>query len=228
MKQMIMVVEDDHMLRGLIKIYLERAGYDVVEAADGEAAKNTFLKHSPCLVILDLMLPKVSGEEICTWIREDLKNSDVSIIMLTAKSQTTDKIKGLRMGADHYVTKPFNPDELIAHVEALLRRTGKYCQKVTIDGLSIMPRKAKVLLYDQEISLTKIEFQLLYLFMTNPGVVFTREQLMDELYSAGEKDILDRTIDAHIKKLREKIEKIPSQPERILTRRGMGYLFVQK
>lgn len=222
-----MVVEDDSMLRGLIKVYLEKEGYDVMEAADGEIAKMMYLKHNPCLIILDLMLPKISGEALCSWIREDLNDSDVSIIMLTAKSRMDDKIKGLRMGADHYVTKPFNPDELIAHAEALLRRTGQYCQKVTRDGLSILPRKAKVLLYGEEIHLTKIEFQLLYLFMLNPDIVFTREQLVDELYGSGEKDILDRTIDAHIKKLREKIERIPSQPERIITKRGMGYLFVE-
>ncbi len=148
--------------------------------------------------------------------------------MLTAKSQTRDKIAGLNMGADHYLTKPFNPDELIAHVQALLRRTGRYCQKVTYDGLSMMPRKRQVLLYDQEVELTKHEFELLYFFMTHPNIVFTREQLMDELYAYDENDILDRTIDAHIKKLRKKIETTPHKPERIKTKRGMGYVFVHE
>src|SRR5699024_9315190 len=114
---------------------------EVIEAEDGEIAKKLFLEHHPCLIILDLMLPKLSGEEFCKWVREGLNNNDVSIIMLSAKSQVGDKINGLRLGADNYVTKPFNPDELVAHVEAMLRRTGLVCQKITYDGLCIMPRK---------------------------------------------------------------------------------------
>src|SRR5690625_1510279 len=226
MEQNILVVEDDEMIRNLIRLYLDKKGYEVIEAEDGEIAKTLFLKHHPCLVILDLMLPKLNGEQFCQWIREDLNNSDVSILMLSAKSQIGDKINGLRIGADNYVTKPFNPDELIAHVKAMLRRSGHFCQKVTFDGLCIMPRKNEVLLYDQSIHLTKHEFELLYLLMSNPNTVFTREQLVHELYAYDEQDILDRTIDAHIKKIREKIEDIPSQPKRIQTIRGMGYKFV--
>lgn len=226
MKQSILVVEDDEMIRNLIRIYLDKNGYEVIEAGDGETAKQLFLQHHPCLIILDLMLPKISGEQFCHWIREDMNNSEVSIIMLSAKSQVGDKINGLKIGADNYVTKPFNPDELVAHVEAMLRRSGQSCQKITFDGLCIMPRKREVLLYDELIHLTKHEFELLYVLMSNPNVVFTREQLVMELYSYDEQDILDRTIDAHIKKLREKIEKTPSKPKRIQTIRGMGYKFV--
>ncbi|HLR70147.1 MAG TPA: response regulator transcription factor [Pseudogracilibacillus sp.] len=226
MEKTVLVVEDDDMIRNLIRIYLEKSKYDVIEAEDGEVAKQRFLKHHPCLIILDLMLPKVSGEQFCEWIRKDLNNKEVSIIMLSAKSQIGDKVNGLRMGADNYVTKPFNPDELMAYVEAMLRRTGQFCQKITYDGLCIMPRKREVLLYDKSIHLTKHEFNLLYLFMSQPNNVFTREQLVSELYSFDEQNILDRTIDAHIKKLREKIEEIPSKPKRIQTIRGMGYKFV--
>src|SRR5690625_4501355 len=211
-KETILIVEDDEMIRNLIRLYLEKQEYEIIQAKDEEEAKQLFLTHHPCLIILDLMLPKLTSE--------------VSIIMLSAKSQVADKIEGLTMGADNYLTKPFNPDELVAHVKALLRRTRHFCQKITYDGLCIMPRKREVLLYDQVIHLTKHEFELLYYLMTNPNTVFTREHLVNELYAYDEQDILDRTIDAHIKKLREKIEEIPSKPKRIQTIRGMGYKFV--
>ncbi|WP_217588020.1 response regulator transcription factor [Lentibacillus saliphilus] len=224
MKQTILVVEDDPMIRQLVRIYLEKAGYDVVEAADGEVAKTVFLDTHPCLVILDLMLPKVSGEAFCHWVQNDVSD-DVSIIMLSAKARTKDKIDGLKMGADGYVTKPFDPEELIAQVEAVLRRTGQFCQKITYDGLSIMPRKGQVLLYDKPLDLTKHEFTLLYHLMQAPDVVFSREALMGQLYPHEESIVMDRTIDAHIKKLRSKIEDIPAEPKRIVTVRGMGYKY---
>lgn len=225
MQQTVLVVEDDDMIRDLIKVYLEKQDYQVVEAEDGQVAKEIYLSHHPCFIILDLMLPHVSGEAFCKWVREEQEDQEVSIIMLTAKSSSRDKIDGLTMGADHYITKPFNPDELMAHVEALGRRTGRYCQKMIANGLCLMPRKRQVLLYDREIELTKHEFDLLYHLMSYPGTVFTREQLVQAIYAFSEQDILDRTIDAHIKKLREKIEETPSNPRRIKTKRGMGYLF---
>lgn len=224
MKQIVLVVEDDHMIRKLICSYLEKDNYTVVEAEDGEEAQDAFLNTHPCLVILDLMLPKLSGEAFCKWAKDI--DPDVSIMMLSAKVRVDDRIYGLKIGADHYMTKPFNPDELMANVEAILRRTGQHCQKIAYDGISILPRKGQVLLNGEEIQLTKHEFQLLYLLMQQPNIVFSREQLVNELYPHDEKTILDRTIDAHIKKLREKIEKVPSSPERIQTVRGMGYKFV--
>ncbi|AIF44886.1 MULTISPECIES: response regulator transcription factor [Virgibacillus] len=225
MKQTIMIVEDDTMIRQLIRMYLEKHDYDVVEATDGEEAQHKFLTYRPCLIILDLMLPKLSGEDFLTWLREK-EEQTVSVIMLSAKASITDKIAGLRLGADDYITKPFDPNELIAHVEAVLRRTGQFCQKVVLDGLCIMPRKGEVLLYDQVVNVTKHEFQLLYYFMQNPNIVFSREQLISQLYPNEEQTVMDRTIDAHIKKLREKIETSPAQPKRIQTVRGMGYKFV--
>lgn len=225
MKQTIMVVEDDKMIRDLIKLYLEKSGYDVVEAEDGEEAKHVFMESHPCLIILDLMLPKLSGEEFCKWVREK-EHNEVSIIMLSAKTRTDDKINGLKIGADGYVSKPFEPDELIAHVEAVLRRTGQFCQKIVYDGLCIKPRKGEVLLFDELLNLTKHEFNLLYHFMAHPNVVITRDNLMDQLYPNADKIVMDRTIDAHIKKLRRKIENDPATPERIQTVRGMGYKFV--
>lgn len=225
MEQTILVVEDDRMIRELVKVYLEKAGYEVVEAADGEVAKEVFLNSHPCLIVLDLMLPKLSGEEFCKWVRDQERN-EVSIIMLSAKSRTEDKINGLRIGADDYIVKPFEPEELLAHIEAVLRRTGQFCQKIVHNGLCIKPRKGEVLLYEQEIKLTKHEFNLLYYFMENPNKVVSREELMDQLYPYAEKSVLDRTIDAHIKKLRRKIETDPASPKRIITVRGMGYKFV--
>lgn len=225
MKQKVLIVEDDQMIRNLIKTYLQNEGYEVVEATDGQMAKDVFLKEHPCLIILDLMLPKMSGEEFCQWIKEQERN-EVSIIMVSAKVQTADKIHGLRLGADDYLTKPFDPEELLAHVEAVLRRSGQFCQKISYGGLCIKPRKGEVVLYDKEIHLTKHEFQLLYHFMENPNIVLPRENLLERLYPYLEKEVMERTIDAHIKKLREKIEEHPSNPKRIQTVRGMGYKFV--
>lgn len=227
MKQVILVVEDDQMIRNLVRIYLEKNNYEVVEARDGEEAKQVFLKHYPCLIILDLMLPQMSGEEFCKWVRQQ-EHHEVSIIMLSAKARVGDKISGLKMGADAYVTKPFEPDELMANVEAVLRRTGQFCQKVVYDGLCIMPRKGEVLLNNKLVELTTYEFKLLYHLMQHPNTVFSREQLVMQIYPYDEQDVMDRTIDAHIKKLREKIEDTPSQPRRIQTVRGMGYKFVYK
>ncbi|PAV28691.1 DNA-binding response regulator [Virgibacillus profundi] len=227
MKQTILVVEDDNMIRNLVTIYLEKAGYDVVQAADGMAAKEAFLKYHPCLIILDLMLPKLSGEEYCKWVREQ-EQGEISIIMLSAKARIEEKINGLKIGADDYLTKPFDPNELIAHVEAVLRRTGQFCQKIVFDGLCIKPRKGEVLLYDKQLNLTKHEFNLLYHFMKSPNIVLSREHLIDQLYPYADRTVLDRTIDAHIKKLREKIEDSPASPKRIRTVRGMGYKFVNE
>lgn len=215
------------MIRKLIRIYLENNHYDVVEAENGMEAKDVFLKQHPCLIILDLMLPHISGEEFCEWVREQ-EQQDVSIIMLSAKARIDQKIAGLKMGADAYLTKPFDPNELMANVAAVLRRTGHFCQKIAYDGLCIMPRKGQVLLDHDQIHLTEYEFNLLYYMMQHPDMVFSREQLVEQIYPYGEQDVLDRTIDAHIKKIRQKIEKTPSRPQRIQTVRGMGYKFVSK
>ncbi|WP_422122416.1 response regulator transcription factor [Planococcus sp. X10-3] len=227
MKTTILVVEDDQMIRDLISIYLKNAGYEVTAAATGEEAKKSFLDIQPCLVILDLMLPQISGEELCGWFRSQKRN-EVSIIMLSAKAKTQDKINGLKIGADDYMTKPFEPDELVAHVEAVLRRTGQFCQRITHGALSIQPRKGEVQLFGKKLALTKNEFNLLFHFMDNPNIVLSRDDLIYQLYPYNDKMVMDRTIDAYIKNLREKIEDQPSAPKRILTVRGMGYKFVHE
>lgn len=228
MKETILVVEDDKMIRNLITLYLEKNNYNVVIATDGEMAKDVYENEHPCLIILDLMLPKLSGEEFSHWIRKDKLDNEIAILMLTAKTKIKDKIEGLNIGADSYLTKPFDTDELIAQVKALLRRTNQHCEQISYDGLTLKPRKGEVFLSSHPINLTKHEFELLQYMMQNPNLVFSRTELVNKLYPYYEQDILDRTIDAHIKKIREKIEVVPAKPKRIKTVRGMGYKFVTK
>lgn len=222
--QTILVVEDDTLIRKMVSNHLDNAGYEVVEASNGEEAKDVFLTYHPCLIVLDLVLPKVSGEQFFQWVKKQKRN-EVSIIILSGKGSTEDKIKGLKMGADGYVTKPFDMEELLANIEAVLRRTGQFCQKISYNGLCIMPRKGEAVLFEEKLDLTKHEFLLLYHFMENPNRVLSREELIQQLYPFADKTILERTIDAHIKKLREKVEST-SKPQRIQTVRGMGYKFV--
>jgi DNA-binding response OmpR family regulator len=214
----ILVVEDDVKIRKLIVLYLQNEGYEVYEAGDGEEALDAFRKYDPCLVILDLMLPKVSGEEVCKSIRADLKEQ-IPIIMLTAKVEEQSRIEGLKSGADDYVTKPFSPGELVARVESILRRTGQRCSK------TIKVQRGEVHYRGEIIQLTQHEFRLLYFLMMNPNQILTREQIIDELYPNNEKAVTERSIDVHIGRLREKL-KWDGDSELIETIRGMGYRFV--
>lgn len=224
-EETVLIVEDDPMICRLIEIYLQKSGYEVITAQDGVEAQKQFIRHAPCLVILDLMLPKLSGEDFCRWVRQE-QRSEAAIIMLTAKISGQDRIAGLKMGADDYVTKPFSPEELVARVEANLRRVGHHCQKITHHGLTIKPRRGEVWLNGTQIELTKFEFNLLYYLMRHPNMIVSREQLLEQIHPLDDKDVLERTIDVHIKKLRDKIEDNPSDPQRIQTVRGMGYKFV--
>lgn len=224
-EETVLIVEDDPMICRLIEIYLQKSGYEVITAQDGVEAQKQFIRHAPCLVILDLMLPKLSGEDFCRWVRQE-QRSEAAIIMLTAKIRGQDRIAGLKMGADDYVTKPFSPEELVARVEAILRRVRHHCQKITHQGLTIKPRRGEVWLNGTQIELTKFEFNLLYYLMRHPNMIVSREQLLEQIHPLDDKDVLERTIDVHIKKLRDKIEDNPSDPQRIQTVRGMGYKFV--
>src|SRR5699024_4198387 len=138
----------------------------------------------PCLIILDLMLPKLSGESFCEWVKS--QDDSVSIIMLSAKARIADRIAGLKMGADDYMTKPFNSEELVAQVEAVLRRTGHFCQKVVGAGICIMPRRGEVFLHQEKIELTRHEFELLYFLMKHPNQILSREELIEQLYPRSE------------------------------------------
>ncbi|AFM42846.1 response regulator with CheY-like receiver domain and winged-helix DNA-binding domain [Desulfosporosinus acidiphilus SJ4] len=220
----VLIVEDDAKIRQLVKLYLEKEGYEALEAEDGEDALDKFKQFDPCLVILDLMLPKLSGEEVCTMIRSDLK-STVPIIMLTAKVEEAERIQGLKMGADDYVTKPFSPQELVTRVEVVLRRTAQRCRKITYRGLTLKPLKGEIHYKGESIILTHHEFRLLYFLMSHANQILTREQIMEELYPHQEKIVTERTVDVHIGKLREKL-RYDGNSEIIETVRGMGYRFV--
>lgn len=219
-----LIVEDDMKISTLLKIYLEKEGYEVLEAINGTEAMKKIEIHDPCLLILDLMLPEVSGEQICSWIRNELKSA-MPIIMLTAKASEKSRIHGFKIGADDYVVKPFSPGELMVRIEAVLRRTSNRCQKISFKELTIKPIKGEALLDGEVLDLTFFEFNLLYMFMKHPNQVLSRKQILDYIYTHNEKVVTERTIDVHIKNLRDKMKyKVPK--DYIRTVRGMGYKFV--
>ena len=225
MSKTMLVVEDDQMLQRLIVIYLEKAGFDVVAASTGKEATELFQQISPCFVILDLMLPEMTGEEVCRYIREDCQ-SDVPVIIVTAKIREQDRINGLKMGADDYITKPFSPEELVVRVETVLRRAVHHCQKVTIGHLTLKPNKHEVWSDSEQLHLTASEFAILKELMLHPNQVLSREQLIQTLYPLHEKNVYERTIDVHVKNIREKIKKEGESSIMIQTVRGVGYKFV--
>jgi DNA-binding response OmpR family regulator len=223
----ILIVEDEKKIVDIIKAYMEKEGYHVIVAYDGKAALDLAQSHSPDLIILDLMLPEISGWDVCRALR---KNSDVPIIMLTARDEATDKIVGLELGADDYVTKPFNPNELVSRVRAVLRRSENRTSRKTIlkvADLIIDTGKRTVYRSNKTIELTPMEFDLLRVLAENPGRVYNRMQLLDivqgETYEGYE-----RTIDSHIKNLRKKIEVDPIKPNYIITVYGVGYKLEDK
>ncbi|MEM1503622.1 response regulator transcription factor [Domibacillus sp. 8LH] len=220
----VLLVEDDPKIRNLVKIYLVKEGYEVIEAANGCEAKEKIEELDPCILILDLMLPGINGEKLCQWVREDLK-SMMPIIMLTAKVSEANLIQGFKLGADDYITKPFSPAELIVRTEAVLRRTASRCGKLSFTGFTIKPAKGEAWINKEMLDLTRFEFKLLHLFMKHPGQVLSREQILSFIYENHEKEVSDRTIDVHIKHLREKIKE-KSPKDYIQTVRGMGYKFV--
>ena len=222
MPQTVLVVEDDAKMVNLLRLYLEREGYGVVAAFDGRAAMETVERSRPNLVILDLMLPHLDGIEVCRRIRA---TSDVPILMLTARVDEVDKLLGLSLGADDYVTKPFSPREVVARVKAILRRaTREGRRKVLRHGdLEIDLERHRALVDGKEVRLTPIEFKLLQAFLEAPERAFSRDQLLNRIYAYHEVDVVDRTIDVHVGKLREKLGDDPARPRFIATVRGVGY-----
>jgi DNA-binding response OmpR family regulator len=221
----ILVVDDDPKIVSLICLYLEREGFKTVSATDGTAALDEVARQRPCLVVLDLMLPGVSGLEVCRRLRE---RGDTPVLMLTAKIEEEDKLAGLSIGADDYMTKPFSPRELVARAKAILRRTGQTGErrpKLMMHGVEVDLDRHRVKVDGQEVYLTAFEFKLLVALMEFPGRVFGRDQLLAQVYSYDEMYVVDRTIDVHIGKLRQKVETDPARPDRILTVRGVGYKF---
>ena len=218
----ILVVDDEPQIVDLLRSYLRREGFDVDEAGDGEAALAACARRRPDLVVLDLMLPKVDGREVCRRIRE---TSQTPIIMLTARDEETDKLLGLELGADDYITKPFSPREVVARVRAVLRRGGREAvEMVRVGDLVIDLRAHEVSLQGRRVDLTPTEFRLLEILAGHPNQVFTRMQLIDRVQGHAFEGY-ERTVDAHIKNLRGKVEPDPKNPRHILTVYGVGYKF---
>jgi DNA-binding response OmpR family regulator len=222
----ILVIEDEPSVGEVVSLYLRRAGYDVVVARDGSDALEILDRSFPQLVVLDLMLPNVDGWEICKWIRE---RSNVPIIMLTARREESDRIAGLEMGADDYITKPFSPQELVSRVKAVLRRVrtdlpASQMLPMMFGDLEIDIGKRIVTLKGKEVDLTQKEFDLLMLLTRHPKQVFSRNQVLERVW--GISDYIDPgTVTVHMRRLREKIESDPSNPSHILTIWGVGYKF---
>jgi DNA-binding response OmpR family regulator len=221
----VLVVDDEPIVREVVVSYLQREGYRTLEAADGDRARELVEEHSPSLVVLDVMLPGTDGLELCRWIRT---RSDLAVIMLTARGEEADRIVGLELGADDYVTKPFSPRELAARVRTVLRRSApdvSGSERLSFDDLSIDARTREVRRGGTELRLTAKEFDLLWFLASHPRRVFSRDQLMSSVW--GYEAALDTgTVTVHMRRLREKIERDPSHPERLQTVWGVGYRFV--
>ena len=223
----ILVVDDEKKIVDIVKAYLEKEGYQVVVAYDGVSAIDMAKSQSPDLIVLDLMLPEISGWDVCRQLR---KNSDTPIIMLTARDEVPDRIVGLELGADDYITKPFSPNELVSRVRAVLRRSeGKAMPKtiLTAADLTIDVEKRQVYRDNEAIELTPMEFDLLKVMAENPGRVYSRMQLLDMVQGEAYEGY-ERTIDSHIKNLRKKIEPDPNTPRHITTVYGVGYKLEEK
>jgi DNA-binding response OmpR family regulator len=222
----ILLVDDEDAVQKLLAYPLERDGFRVIQARDGEEALERFEREHVDLVVLDLMLPKLDGLEVCKRLRA---GSAVPIIMLTARDDELDKVLGLELGADDYITKPFSIREFRSRVRALLRRAANTRpdarqEEIEANGLRIDLARREVFVHDRPVQLTYVEFELLRTLASHTGRVYTREQLLQALW--GGSDYREpRTIDVHVRHLREKLERDPHEPEFILTVRGVGYRF---
>lgn len=224
MNERILVVDDEPKIVKLAQDYLEQAGFQVISAADGTTALAVARRERPDLIVLDLRLPGMDGIDVCRAVRRD---SAVPIIMLTARDSETDRLIGLEIGADDYITKPFSPRELVARVRAVLRRVQGDVQQtglIRANDLEIDLNGHSVTRHGQAVHLTPSEFTLLTILAQHPGQVFSREQLLEQLYGIAY-DGFARSIDAHIKNVRQKLEDDPSNPRYVLTIYGIGYKF---
>lgn len=225
MPELILVVDDEPKIARLARDYLEKNGFRVLTAGDGQSALTMARREKPDLIVLDLMLPIIDGREVCKILRHE---SDVPIIMLTALAEEVDQITGLEIGADDYITKPFSPRALVARVRALLRRIRggiKTPTIIRIGALEIDSEKYTVTFNGMPIRLTPNEFKLLFILASRPGQTLTREQLLEDLHGAASS--IDRSVDSHIKNLRKKLEIDSSSPS-IETVYGIGYRFVEQ
>lgn len=225
----VLIIEDDRNTANLIALYLKREGFRALAAGDGEAGLALAERQHPDLVILDLMLPKLDGWEVCRRLR---RVSEVPVIMLTAREEEVDRVAGLTLGADDYVVKPFSPRELMARVKAVLRRASRPGPgrkgRLSHADVVLDLDKRQVRVNGRPVALTPHEYAILEALMSAPGRIFTRDELISRLYPRAEAMVIDRVVDVHIGKLRQKIEPDASAPERILTVRGVGYHFAEE
>lgn len=223
----VLIIEDDRDIVELVRYNLANEGFQVSAAYDGGTGLNTLKKTPPDLLLLDLMLPKLSGLEICREVRRDDSLNRLPILMLTARGDEADRVVGLEMGADDYVTKPFSPRELLARVKALLRRAEPPVDSprvIEIGKLAIDPASYRVSHSGKPVPLSTLEFRLLYYLASRPNRVFTRDQLLDAVWGT-DRFVTPRSVDVYVRRLREKIESDPENPVHLKTVRGAGYLF---
>lgn len=225
-KKKILIVDDEKELVSLVGLHMGMAGYDVLSAGDGEKALALINKEKPDMVILDLMMPKLDGWEVCKALRADKATADMPVIMLTARTETADKLKGFESGADDYVTKPFSPRELVARVNRVFARVkngSSAPRRYSFEDVDIDLQDFTVRVKGKEVHLTEKERAILKVFMARPGECLSRGHLLDNVWSNG--DIVEYgNIDVHIRHLREKLETDPEDPKIIKTIKGAGYL----
>ena len=226
-KKTVLIVEDEKSIVDILRFNLEKEGYATLTAYDGEAGLAMSLEKNPDLILLDVMLPKMIGFDVCRILRE--RGNNVPVIILTAREEETDKVLGLEIGADDYITKPFSMRELMARVKANIRRTAMQAGPAAEaampagGGLTINPENYQVCKHDQPIDLTQREYELLTFLASHPGKVYSRIDLMEQVWNYGYVGDDVRTVDVTVRRLREKIEDDPANPTIIITKRGRGY-----
>ncbi len=223
----VLVIEDDRDIVELVRYNLEKEGFQVAASGDGSTGLAQLRKSPPDLLVLDLMLPKLPGLEVCKEVRRDAALNRLPILMLTARGEEADRVVGLELGADDYVTKPFSPRELVARVKALLRRVepaGAAERPIEVGSLRIDPAAYRVTRGGKTVPLSTLEFRLLYFLAARPNKVFSRDQLLDGVWGT-ERFVTPRSVDVYVRRLREKIEADPQRPTHMKTVRGAGYLF---
>ena len=235
----ILVVDDDAKIVRLVRTYLERDGFAVVTAADGPAALAAIEEHRPALVVLDLMLPELDGRAVIRAVRRDEEAGATPILVLSARGTTVDRIAGLEDGADDYLPKPFSPAELVVRVKAILRRATAVPEpaagggeptsarprggRIAHNDLVLDPERHEVTIGGSPVQLTHVEFRLLQTLLEADGRVLNRDQLLDAVWGADQSEVLDRTVDVHIRRLRDKLGDDPEAPRWVATVRGAGY-----
>jgi DNA-binding response OmpR family regulator len=225
----ILVVDDDAKIVRLVRTYLERDGFSVVTAADGPSALDAIERHRPALVVLDLMLPELDGRAVIRAVRGDEEAAATPILIVSARGSTVDRIAGLEDGADDYLPKPFSPAELVLRVKSILRRTAAATSEMATRSrlehadLVVDLDRHEVTRDGRPIPLTRVEFRLLAALLEAGGRVLSRDQLLDAVYGQDQTDVLDRTVDVHIGRLRDKLADDPDQPRYVATVRGIGY-----